>query len=151
VQTIQTLARELSAALVHGKRTDGSEYVFLGDAPKHQWMRDVIRTVHGDKLPDDTTYKFIERCADAIAEADQGTEPMDSIYEIESDIYTHELTAWLHARADHLAYVDEVIEEIGRACIGSASDLLMAAQAKQIQEVGSALVSELEKLVEVKQ
>ena len=151
MHTIQTLARELSAALVHGKRIDGTDYVFLGDAPKHQWMRDVIQAVHGDKLPDDTTYKFIERCADAIAETDQGEELMDSIYEIEADIYTHELTAWLHARADHLAYVDEVIEEIGRACIGSASDLLMAAQVRQIQEVGSALVSELEKLVEVKQ
>ena len=149
MHTIQTLARDLSAAMVHGKRTDGTDYVFLGDAAKNQWMRDVIQAVHGDKLPDDTTYRFIERCADAIAEADQGAEPLDSIYELEADIYTHELTGWLHARADHLTYVDEVIEEIGRACIGSASDVLMAAQVKQIQEVGSALVSELEKLAEV--
>lgn len=139
--SIKQLAAKLHAALVTDKRNDGQEFVHLGDNSP-QWMTDVIREIHGDKMPEDTTYAFIERCAQAIEDSE--SEPQDAIYEIEPDIYTSDLTGWLHARADHVNYVDDAIEEIGRSCIGSFSDLLQAAQSKHIHEVGSALISALE-------
>lgn len=142
---IRKLAAELSASLVRDKRNDGTEFIYLKDAPKHAWMRDVIRAVHGEKMPDDTTYKLIERCADYIAETDGDTEPADVICEIEPDIYTNDLTAWLHARVDHVEYLDQVLEEGGA---NSGTELLQAAQSKQICEVGWALVAELQKLVD---
>jgi hypothetical protein len=138
---IQKLAASLTKALETRKRDNGNEFVCLKDGSP-VWMTEVIRSAHADKLPDDTTYAFIEKCADALADADEDAEPSDVILEIEPDIYTADLTAWLHARADHIFYLNEVLEECSGTTDGA--QLLMAAQKKQIDEVGYALVSALE-------
>jgi len=88
-------------------------------------------------------YAFIEKCANAIAES--GDDPSDAISELEPDCYTGELTAWLAARADHVYYLTEVLEEID---IKDGFQLLALAQQKQIQEIGFALILELEKVSE---
>lgn len=143
-KTIQSLAGELSQAFEHDKRNDGQEFAKLKDGSP-QWMTDVIRACHGDKLPDDTVYEFVERCADALADYDG--EPSDAITEIEPDPYTNDLTGWLHARNDHVYYLSEALEEFG-GDIRDGFQLLAIAQQKQIQEIGFALISELEKQVE---
>ena len=56
--SIQKLAEQLSAAFETKKRNDGQEFVSLKDGSP-EWMTDVIRATHGDKLPDDTVYAFI--------------------------------------------------------------------------------------------
>jgi hypothetical protein len=140
-QSVQELATQLRDALEHKSRTNGDEFVCLKDGSP-QWMTDVVRSVHGDKLPDDTTYAFISQCADAIAESE---EPNDAIYEIEPDTSTHDLTGWLHARNDHVYYLSEVLEECSPT---DGFSLLAMAQQKHIHEVGSALVSALESALE---
>jgi hypothetical protein len=137
--SIQELAKMLSSALVTGKRNDGEDFVHLKDKSP-QWMTEVIHAVHGNKLPDDTVYALIEKCADVIAEAES---PADAIYEIEPDVYTSDLTGWLHARVDHTEYVNEAIEEGFDKDVHTIADLLTMAQARQIQEVGNALISAL--------
>jgi hypothetical protein len=144
-QSIQKLAEQLSAAFETNKRNDGNEFVSLKDGSP-EWMTDVIRSAHGNKLPDDTTYKFIERAADALADSDEQSDPYEVIQEIEADIYTSDLTAWLHARVDHVFYLNEVLEECSG--ISDGAQLLMAAQKKQIDEVGYALVSALQNAAE---
>lgn len=146
MSTIPELAKQLSDALVTDKRNNGEEFVHLADNSP-QWMTDVIRAVHGDKLPDDTTYSFIERSANALAESDVtfADHACEVITEIEPDSYTHDLTAWLHARADHTYWLTEVLEETD---IKDGFQLLALAQQKHIQEVGYRLVQELEKLAE---
>jgi hypothetical protein len=133
---VKALAEKLSNALISDSR-NGSEFIHLKDNSP-QWMTEVIRTVHGEKLPDDTTYAFISKCADAIADAEDAN---DAITSIEPDIYTHNLTAWLHSRADHVYYLTEVLEE---SEVKDGFQLLSAAQQKQIQEIGFALISALE-------
>jgi hypothetical protein len=139
--SIQKLAEQLSAAFETKKRNDSNEFVSLKDGSP-EWMTDVIRSAHGDKLPDDTTYAFIERAADAIADSE---DPQDAIAEIEPDAYTAGLTAWLNARVDHVYYLTEVLEE---SDIKDGFQLLAAAQQKQLHEVGYALVSALEDAAE---
>jgi len=142
VKTIQQLAEELNNALTHDKRNDAQEFVHLKDGSP-SWMTDVVRSVHGDKLPDDTVYRFIERCAEAIANSDAQEGPIETIDEIEADIYTHDLTAWLHARADHIEYLTQALEEFEAK---EGAQALMIAQKIQIDEVGQSLVSELVKI-----
>ena len=143
--SIQKLAADLSKAFETKKRNDGQEFVSLKNGSP-SWMTDVIRSAHGDKLPDDTTYAFIERAADALADASEDAEPSDVILEIEPDPYTAGLTAWLNARADHVYFLTEVLEEgLG---ITDGFQLLAAAQQKQLHEVGYALVSALENAAE---
>jgi hypothetical protein len=141
--TIQSLASALSDALTHDKRNDGAEYVHLKDGSP-SWMTEVIRSVHGDKLPDDTVYQLIEKCAEAIANSDEGSE-QDAVSDLEADIYTNDLTAWLHARADHIYYLTQALEEFEAK---EGCQALMIAQKIQIDEVGACLVSELEKIVD---
>jgi hypothetical protein len=143
--SIKKFAEKLSGALETKKRNDGQEFVCLKDGSP-AWMTEVIRSAHGDKLPDDTTYKFIERVADALANASEDAEPSDVILEIEPDPYTAGLTAWLNARVDHVYYLTEVLEE--GTGITDGFQLLAAAQQKQIHEVGYALVSALEEAAE---
>src|ERR1700730_15315183 len=95
--TVQKLAAALSQAFQTKKRNDSNEFVSLKDGSP-DWMTEVVRAAHGDKLPDDTVYAFIEKAADALADADEDAEPSDVILEIEPDPYTAGLTAWLHAR-----------------------------------------------------
>jgi hypothetical protein len=140
MKTIKELAGELSDALEWRVRGEDQNYVALKDGSP-EWMTEVIRAAHGDKMPDDTTYEFCKKCAEAIAEAEEGEE-REAIMEIEADIYTHDLTGWLHARADHVYYLTEAIEQFGRD-IGDGFKLLMYAQHLHIQEVGNELIAAL--------
>jgi hypothetical protein len=142
--SIQKLAADLSKALETKKRDNGQEFVSLKDGSP-EWMTQVIRSAHGDKLPDDTVYSFIEKAADALANASEDAEPSDVILELEPDPYTAGLTAWLHARVDHVYYLTECLEENP---YDDGFQLLAAAQQKQIHEVGYALVSALEEAAE---
>ncbi len=143
--TVHSLAVKLSEAFQTQKRSDGHEFVSLKDASP-AWMTGVVRSVHGDKLPDDTVYGMIERCVDALTDANEDADLYEVIQEIESDIYTTDLTAWLHARVDHVYYLTEVLEE--GTGITDGFQLLAVAQQKQLHEVGYALVSALEDVPE---
>lgn len=134
---VKALAEHLSNALISDSR-NGAEFIHLKDNSP-QWMTEVIRNVHGEKLPDNTIYAFISKCADAIADA--ADDLNDAISAIEPDIYTHNLTAWLNARVDHVYYLTEVLQE---SEVKDGFQLLAAAQQKQIQEIGFALISALE-------
>jgi hypothetical protein len=142
IKTVQTLAQELYDAFETKKRDNGNAFVVLKDgSPK--WMTEVSHKVHGDKLPDDTTYEFIERAAGAISDVD---EIEDAIAEMEPDVYTNALTGWLHARADHIYYLNEALEQYGP--FDDGFKLLATAQQLHIQEVARALVAALEEIVE---
>jgi hypothetical protein len=145
-KSVQALAKELSAAFTHDKRNDGQEYVHLKNGSP-EWMTEIIRAIHGDKMPDDTTYAFIEQCADAIADASDDNEDAirEAIDDIEPDSYTSNLTGWLHARVDHVYYLSEVLDEMG-GDVKDGFQLLAMAQKKQIDEIGFALVFQLEQL-----
>jgi hypothetical protein len=148
---IKTLATQLSEALERKKRTSGVEFITLREgSPK--WMTDVVRSVHdhGKNPPNDTTYQFIARCAEAIAEIttttlDDEEAAQEAIYSIEPDVYTYDLTAWLHASVLHVEYLTEVMEECSPT---DGFNLLTMAQGRHIVEVGEALIAALAEQVE---
>lgn len=141
-KTVQSLAIEMYDAIVWDTRDNGKKFAKLSDGSP-QWMTDVIRAAHGDKMPDNTVYEFIERAVNAIQDHD---EPQDAIAEIESDSYTADLTAWLNARVDHVYYLTQALEDFGP--FDDGFKLLAYAQSIQIQEVAGIVLAELEKLVE---
>ena len=71
------------------------------------WLTDLILAAQGDMMPDDYRYKFIEDALEIIAEADDNS--LDCP-EIEADIYTSDLTKWLHSRNDRVYYLTEALE-----------------------------------------
>lgn len=130
---VKTLATQLGAAFDHRTRDNGDAFVCLKD-DSPEWMTTIIRIAHEDKLPDDTVYTLIERCADAIADADN---PSEAISELEPDSYTHELTAWLNSRVDHVYYLTQALQECEPK---DGFQALAIAQQLQIHEVGEALI-----------
>jgi len=146
MKTIISLAKEMQEQMTIGKRNDDTIYHHLKD-DHPEWMTDVIFAVHEDKLPDDTTYRFISDALDIICELEDDTD-IDEVHEIifertEPDVYTSDLTDWLGARNDHVYYLTEALEEMD---IKDGFQALSYAQAKHKEEVALDLVHELEKL-----
>ena len=146
--TIKKLIEEMSMNMTWRGRKGGSRYAHvIDDAPK--WITEVIHEVHGDKLPDDTVYDFVHRIVSHLEgygdEDISADELREALYELEPDVYTSNLTEWLNARADHVFYLTEALEEYD---IKEGSQLLMAAQSLQIQEIGNELLGLLEDMAE---
>jgi hypothetical protein len=114
--TIQELASDYSRRFVGDTRADGSKFRKVADGQETEPLRDLIYKAHGDMLPDDWRYRFIEEALDAIAEADDEDEA-----ELEPSIYTHDLTGWLASRADRYGYCDEWLDEFGVDCLKKPS------------------------------
>jgi hypothetical protein len=128
--TIQELATEASRWFTRDKRNDGQEYVHLKDG-RPDWLQDLCHEAHGDMMPDDWRYEFIENAIDALAEND---DPDD--INLEADIYTHDLTTWLGSRADRFAYCEDAVKEYGLDTENfSMLDLLQQGQLMEKREV----------------
>src|SRR5262245_19134289 len=67
--TFQQLATALSRAFVRKTRDNGESFVSLPDGTP-EWMIDLVHEAHGDMLPDDWRYRFVEMAADNFAESD---------------------------------------------------------------------------------
>ncbi len=147
--TIRSLASEMSQAFEQGgPRDDGKTFRKLKDGSP-QWMTDVCHEAHADMMPDDYRYVFIENAVEAIAESD--ADDPDSIdnarCEIEADIYTHDLTAWLGSRADRSGYCDEAAEDQGEG-FKEIIPFIQAGQVLEKEEVFQLVLSALEKLAD---
>jgi hypothetical protein len=139
--TIQTLAAEMSRAFETAVRpTSGEEFRKLkDDAPA--WMTTVCRKAHDDAamLPDDWRYVAIEQAVDALAGHDDADAARDSL---EPDVYTSDLTGWLHSRNSRVYYLGEVMEEYGTFKDGF--QLLAAAQMQEKEEVFQQVLAALQ-------
>ncbi len=138
--TIQTLAAEMSQSFETATRpTSGEEFRKLkDDAPA--WMTTVCRKAHddGEMLPDDWRYVFIEQAVDALAEHEDSDEAGDSL---EPDVYTSDLTGWLHSRNSRVYYLEEVMREYGSFKDGF--QLLATAQLQEKQETFHQVIAAL--------
>ena len=141
--TIQELAGHYSKMFVRDTRDDGTEYVKTIDERPEE-LTELIHKAHGDMLPDDWRYKFIEEALDQIAE----TEEEDDLDcpELESDIYTYNLLQWLASRNDRYNYVDQATEEYGHG--NSLINDIMLGQIKEKEEVYFSVLSSLREIKE---
>jgi len=141
--TIQQRARELCDALEQRQKADGKRFYCLKEGSP-DWMVKVIAKIHkdiDDRLPDDSIYKVIKEISAVLADADPDADPWELIVEIEPDVYTSDLTAWLHENANNVYYLTQALEE---GEIKDGFQLLSRAQYLFKQEVANALLSLLE-------
>lgn len=139
-QTIQTLAKEMSQAFEGATRVNGESFRKLKEGSP-EWMNEVSHAAHADMMPEDWRYVFIEEACDALADADN----IDEV-ELEADIYTNDLTAWLHSRADRVYRLTEALEE--GIDFKDGFKLLSYAQYLEKREVLDAVKEALRALVE---
>jgi hypothetical protein len=141
-ETVQTLAESTHKLFVKDTRTSNGEEFWktTDDAP--EWVKEMCREAHGEMMPDDWRYAFIVEALDALAESEDPDEAS-----VESDIYTHELTGWLHSRADRYDYCDEAYKERGGHFTNTV-ELLMIGQALEKAEVLVSVRASLEAQLE---
>ncbi len=134
--SIRKLASEALTYFVHSTRTNGGTYWRCTQGTP-EWVSDLCYAAHNDGQmgPDDWRYEFIQECLSAIVDETED--------DLEADIYTHQLTAWLASRADRYCYVDDAVQEYGGEP-GSIIDQLMLGQLQEKREVMSQIVYYLE-------
>jgi hypothetical protein len=129
-KTIQEVAAEMYKNMEQKERKDGSKYYC--NIKKIDWQKEIIHKAHGDALPDDYIYEFINDALAVLSDCEEGNEE-EAIYEMEPDCYTTNLTAWLHSSNNRVYYITEALEEFGD--IKDGFQLLGIAQTKEKQEV----------------
>ena len=144
-KTINELAREALGWFIIDTRDNGEEFVKTKEG-RPDWLRNLIFTAHGGMMPDDYRYKFIENSLQYIADQDEDAD-LDRT-EIEADIYTSDLTKWLHSRNDRVCYLTEALETFG---IKDGFAALQLAQLREREEVYHSVLSSLRELYDAQE
>ena len=134
MSTIKQLAEQMSQAFEGRTRDNGAEFRALKDRSP-EWMTTVCRKAHddADMLPDDWRYQFISECVNAISEHEGADEDIaEAVNTIEADVYTSELTGWLHSRVSRIEWMDQASEAYGK--FDTISDHLQMAQSMEKEE-----------------
>jgi len=132
-QTAQDVAQELYESFETRKRPDESTFITLTEEAQraNDWRMDAARAAHGDMLPDDYRYQWALEAAEGYS--DREPHEWDSVNdEIEADVYTHDLTKWLHSHDSRTGYMDEAMGKFGFTDTNAA---LACAQYLEIREV----------------
>lgn len=138
--TIESLAADFARRFEGAVRSDGTKYRRVKDDEKSEELTDLIHAAHGDMLPDDWKYQFIEEALDAIAEDGEDAD-------MEPSTYYGALGAWLGSHAERFGYCDEARQEWGGDFRDTAHLLALGMYAEQREVLASVLAS-LEALVE---
>lgn len=132
-------------------RPNGEEIVTIADSAP-EWVQNIAMECHGGMMPDDWRYYMLERVVIALCERqpedldaaeDEVTEISD---ELASDYY-HELTGWLHSRADRLGYCDDVIADFAGTGV-SMNQILQLGQAQEYREIADMLIREADDMAD---
>jgi hypothetical protein len=135
-KTIQQLAGEYRALFTtHDRGGDADAIWVVRDEAREHNTADVMELVaaaHEDRAlpPDDFRYAVLVEVLDVIAES---TDTDEAGFDLEADILTADLVAWLGS-GDRHAYVDEAVSELGHGDLGVIGDI-MAGQVFEKQEI----------------
>ena len=131
-------AKEALAYFEKANRTNGVEFWKVKDGAP-QWVTDLCFASHseGAMLPDDWRYVFIVEALVALEEE----------IDLEPDIYTSELCAWLASNVNRVGYVDDARNEWG-GDLKSIFDELQLGQLTEKREVFDQVTAFLEALIE---
>lgn len=110
--TFHELAEQMSKAFEGGKRDNGDEFRKLKqDSP--DWMQAVVRNAHGDMLPDDFRYRFIESAVDHFAEEDSDPDDYGEGVDSAVPVYNATRLQWIASNLRRANYVDDAVSEFG--------------------------------------
>jgi len=143
--TIASVASAMYDNMERKERTDGKPYYVLKEA--ESWQSDIIHNAHLDRMPSDDIYERINDVLSTLADLDNdATEDSatERFYEIEPDVYTSDLTAWLNSDNRNVYYLVEA-QESG---VTDGFQLLAIAQQKYIMEIAYAVLNGIVKYVE---
>jgi hypothetical protein len=125
-----------------------------------EWVRDLCYAAHGGSgpasmLPDDYRYGWIVDALDCFEDCgaedldDATSQADDRIGELEADIYTHALTAWVGSHGFRPSYCDEAVAEYGMESADTITRLQLGQLAEMREVYHSVLHSLSERVTEL--
>jgi len=126
----------------YSRQRNGKTLYFLHE--DEGWLRDLLLDLWNAHYGDNNAYAMVRDVAGQLSEYDLDTWDAyrdDPLLEIEPDVYTHDLTEWLHDTHYNVHYVTQAIEVFG---ITDGFKALSAAQQIALQEVAHRLIDYLE-------
>jgi hypothetical protein len=137
----------MTNAFTQATRTDGSTYWKLTDTAP-DWLRDAVRDMHDGEGPNDWRYETAAHLWDLLNERDPDVLE-DAVFEagdLLTDVYTHNLTAWLDDNSSRVQYLDDYAVEYGTPADTTA--LLMGGQYLAITHMAGLLVEAMKENAE---
>jgi hypothetical protein len=117
-------------------------FIWINKDHENQDVKDLCFAAHegGAIFPDDFRYSKIVETLDYLVEREPETEDdaQECLYELEADIYTSDLTAWLNSSNTRVYYLTEALEQFG--CKDGFQALTMA-QKLEIDEISNAVLN----------
>lgn len=147
---VEQLCAVLAGSFETRRRDSGEDFtVCKDDAP--EWVRDAVRSAHGDMLPEDTKYSMICESAGKLTEYADDDSTVDSLRDqigemADSmvDIYSADRVRWLASDFRRAFYIDDAREE---GLIGpdtSTLDQIGIGQFQEYYEILGHLLSAIE-------
>jgi len=98
---IRELAAEYLTMFEVLERTDGTKtWKRKDEYQNHEDLQPLCQDAHDDMFPDDHVYNFIVDALSTIADADEDADLEDLAFDIEPDIYNHDLLRWLSSHSN---------------------------------------------------
>lgn len=137
VKTICEVAQEMFNNMETKERSTGES--FICNKEEINWQKDIIHKAHGESLPDDYIYQFINATLSQLIDSNVETEEQahEVIDGLEPDVYTSDLTKWLNSSNNRVYYLTEALSDYGSK---DGFTALRIAQQLEKQEVGHLVV-----------
>lgn len=113
-------------------------FIWINKDHENSEVTELCHTAHGETLPDDFIYSVIVDALDIFGECETEEQAQERIYEIEPDVYTSDLTAWLNSSNNRVYYLTQALEELE---IKDGFQALAAAQQLEKQEIATAVLN----------
>jgi hypothetical protein len=121
-----SLVGELTRSFEIKKRADGTEYVTTSS----ELARDMVRDA-SEYMSLDFAYVAVRNCLYAASDNDLSPrQALDEGILPEADVYTYDLTKWLHDSLKHVGLVNDALEDSGHFDGYSIDVLIMGGQNK---------------------
>jgi hypothetical protein len=125
------------------RTSNGAEFWRVKDGAP-EWVQDLCFAAHdaGDMFPDDWRYQFIVEALAALSEERED--------DIEPEIWTSDLCAWLASNLNRVSYVDDAVSEYGGEFRGVV-EALQIGQLAEKREVLEQVKAHLEEAIDDEQ
>ena len=142
--TLESIAKDAGGYFEQRTRDNGEKfYCTVDNTP--DWITDMVREAHGDKLPDNYIYNWADSALDNIATGDMTEDNIHEYIDSEVDVYTAGLTAWLHSRCDRVYYLTEALDDFEPK---DGFQALSMAQYAEIREVFNSVMGSIQARLE---
>lgn len=152
IPSLSTIAQEAYDCFEyreHSEAAGGGRHAHVKEGSP-EWVTDLVRTAHGDMMPDNWRYDAVHSALEAIADADaedesdlQGSDLDHEFCDAQVDVYTSARHEWLSSNLTRSSYCDDAVDEGLASPDTDLTDRIGLGQYMEAREVLTSVVRSL--------